>query len=140
MPTEIEVLMAEKVRQIVPPWSRCGWSLRHRGDHERHPLARGYTGRDKIVKFEGCYHGHADSLLVKAGSGALTLGQPNSQAYRPISPSTRSPVCLTIWTRCVKPSPSMAADRLYTIVEPVAGNMNCIPPVARLPWKELRHL
>ncbi len=52
--------------------------LRYRSHHERHSPARGFTGRDKIIKFEGCYHGHADCLLVKAGSGALTLGQPNS--------------------------------------------------------------
>lgn len=51
-------------------------------------LARGYTGRDSIIKFEGCYHGHSDSLLVKAGSGALTFGVPNSRAFRRPSPST----------------------------------------------------
>ena len=72
-------------------------------------LARGYTGRDKIVKFEGCYHGHADSCWSRLAPAPLTLGQPTARAYPPISPNTRSPVCLTIWTRCAKPSPSTAA-------------------------------
>jgi glutamate-1-semialdehyde 2,1-aminomutase len=92
-------------------------------------LARGYTGRDRIVKFEGCYHGHSDSLLVKAGSGALTLGVPSS----PGVPAALAEQTLTL------PYNDLAAVRevfaeagkqiACIIVEPVAGNMNCIPPV-----------
>jgi glutamate-1-semialdehyde 2,1-aminomutase len=92
-------------------------------------LARGYTGRDKIVKFEGCYHGHADSLLVKAGSGALTLGVPSS-------PGVSAAVAENTLT--LPYNDSEAVSKLFAdigeqiaciIVEPVAGNMNCVPPV-----------
>lgn len=91
-------------------------------------LARGYTGRDKILKFEGCYHGHADSLLVKAGSGALTLGQPSS----PGIPADFAKHTLTATYNDLD-----SVEQLFSeypteiaciIVEPVAGNMNCIPP------------
>lgn len=91
-------------------------------------LARGYTGRDKILKFEGCYHGHADSLLVKAGSGALTLGQPSSPGI---------PADFAKHTLTANYNDLESVEQLFTeypqqiaciIVEPVAGNMNCIPP------------
>jgi len=92
-------------------------------------LARGYTGRDKILKFEGCYHGHADSLLVKAGSGALTMGVPNS----PGIPADFAKHTLTVSYNNldeVKEIFTKYADEIACIiVEPVAGNMNCIPPV-----------
>lgn len=92
-------------------------------------LARGYTGRDKIVKFEGCYHGHSDSLLVKAGSGALTLGVPTSPGV---------PVALAEHTITLDYNDIDQVREAFKevgnsiaciIVEPVAGNMNCIPPV-----------
>jgi glutamate-1-semialdehyde 2,1-aminomutase len=92
-------------------------------------LARGYTGRDTIVKFEGCYHGHSDSLLVKAGSGALTLGVPSSPGV---------PESLAQYTITLSYNDSDSVRELFStdgqriaciIVEPVAGNMNCIPPV-----------
>jgi len=92
-------------------------------------LARGFTNRDKIVKFEGCYHGHADSLLVKAGSGALTLGVPNS----PGVPASVAEHTLTLSYN--KPDEvrelfaEMGDQIAAIIVEPVAGNMNCIPPI-----------
>lgn len=91
-------------------------------------LARGYTGRDKIVKFEGCYHGHSDSLLVKAGSGALTLGVPTSPGV---------PVALAEHTMTLSYNNLQEVEEAFAhvghqiacvIVEPVAGNMNCIPP------------
>lgn len=92
-------------------------------------LARGYTGRDKIVKFEGCYHGHSDSLLVKAGSGALTFGVPSS----PGVPASLSEHTITLTyndSEQVKQVFSDIGDQIAAIiVEPVAGNMNCIPPV-----------
>jgi glutamate-1-semialdehyde 2,1-aminomutase len=92
-------------------------------------LARGYTGRDKIVKFEGCYHGHSDSLLVKAGSGALTLGVPTS----PGVPASLAEHTLTLEynnINQVREVLSEVGDEVACIiVEPVAGNMNCIPPV-----------
>jgi glutamate-1-semialdehyde 2,1-aminomutase len=91
-------------------------------------LARGYTGRDTIVKFEGCYHGHSDSLLVKAGSGALTLGVPSS----PGVPAAVADYTMTLTyndSEGVRQAFSQYGDRIAcVIVEPVAGNMNCIPP------------
>jgi glutamate-1-semialdehyde 2,1-aminomutase len=92
-------------------------------------LARGFTGRDKIVKFEGCYHGHADSLLVKAGSGALTLGVPSSPGV---------PAALADYTVTLEYNNAAQVREAFAeigeqvaciIVEPVAGNMNCVPPV-----------
>ncbi|MFB0975032.1 MAG: glutamate-1-semialdehyde 2,1-aminomutase, partial [Tolumonas sp.] len=92
-------------------------------------LARGYTGRDKIVKFEGCYHGHADCLLVKAGSGALTLGQPNSPGV-PADFAKHTLTCTYNDLASVEAAfASYGSDIACIIVEPVAGNMNCIPPV-----------
>jgi len=92
-------------------------------------LARGYTGRDKIVKFEGCYHGHSDSLLVKAGSGALTLGEPSS----PGVPASLAEHTITLQyndAEQVRQTFAKAGEKIACIiVEPVAGNMNCIPPV-----------
>jgi glutamate-1-semialdehyde 2,1-aminomutase len=91
-------------------------------------LARGYTGRDKLVKFEGCYHGHADSLLVKAGSGALTLGVPTS----PGVPASVAEHTITLEFNnldSVRECFAQVGDQVAAIiVEPVAGNMNCIPP------------
>ena len=92
-------------------------------------LARGFTGRDKIVKFEGCYHGHSDSLLVKAGSGALTLGVPSS----PGVPASLAEHTLTLDyndAEQVRETFRTMGDQIACIiVEPVAGNMNCIPPL-----------
>ena len=102
-------------------------------------LARGYTRRDKIVKFEGCYHGHADSLLVKAGSGALTLGEPSSAGV----PAALAEHTLTLTyndldsvSQCFEQQGNEIA---CIIVEPIAGNMNCIPPQAGF-LEGLRHL
>ena len=92
-------------------------------------LARGFTGRQKIVKFEGCYHGHSDSLLVKAGSGMLTLGVPTSPGR---AARTRRAHAHAVVQRRRPGAASFAelgAQIACVIVEPVAGNMNCIPPV-----------
>ncbi len=92
-------------------------------------LARGFTGRDKIIKFEGCYHGHADSLLVKAGSGALTLGVPSS----PGVPAALADHTVTLeYNNSEQVREVMAeigSEVACIAVEPVAGNMNCVPPV-----------
>jgi glutamate-1-semialdehyde 2,1-aminomutase len=92
-------------------------------------VARAATGRDRILKFEGCYHGHADAFLVKAGSGALTLGVPTS----PGVPSAYADLTLTVPfndLESVKECFAGQGDSIAcVIVEPVAGNMNCIPPV-----------
>ena len=91
-------------------------------------LARGFTGRDKIVKFEGCYHGHGDSLLVKAGSGALTLGIPTS----PGVPAELAAHTITLQFNDLDQIQQVFAEVgdqvAAVIVEPVAGNMNCVPP------------
>ena len=91
-------------------------------------LARGFTGRDKIIKFEGCYHGHADGLLVKAGSGALTLGVPTS----PGVPAAMAEHTLTLEFNNLEQVTTVfdeVGEQLAAvIVEPVAGNMNCVPP------------
>ena len=93
-------------------------------------LARGFTGRDKIIKFAGCYHGHADSLLVKAGSGALTLGVPTSLGV----PNAMAEHTLTATFNDLDSVAAMFAENgaqiAAVILEPVAGNMNCVPPVA----------
>ncbi len=129
-PTELEITMAEKVRELVPSMESLRMvSSGTEATMSAIRLARGYTGRDKILKFEGCYHGHADALLVKAGSGALTMGVPNS----PGIPEDFAKHTLTVSYNNideVKEIFAKYADEIACIiVEPVAGNMNCIPPV-----------
>ncbi|MBD1580812.1 glutamate-1-semialdehyde 2,1-aminomutase [Pseudoalteromonas sp. S16_S37] len=129
-PTETEILMAEKVKELVPSIEKVRMvSSGTEATMSAIRLARGYTGRDKILKFEGCYHGHADSLLVKAGSGALTMGVPNS----PGIPADFAKHTLTVSFNNldeVKAIFEQYKDEIACIiVEPVAGNMNCIPPV-----------
>ncbi|WP_017443702.1 glutamate-1-semialdehyde 2,1-aminomutase [Gayadomonas joobiniege] len=130
-PTASETQMAALVKSIVP--SMDSVRMVNSGTEATMSairLARGYTGRNKLVKFEGCYHGHADSLLVKAGSGALTLGVPNS----PGVPADFAKHTLTVEFNnldSVKAVFAEAGDDIACIiVEPVAGNMNCIPPQA----------
>ncbi|MBQ4844093.1 glutamate-1-semialdehyde 2,1-aminomutase [Pseudoalteromonas sp. MMG005] len=130
-PTETEILMAEKVKALVPSIEKVRMvSSGTEATMSAIRLARGYTQRDKILKFEGCYHGHADSLLVKAGSGALTMGVPNS----PGIPEDFAKHTLTVSFNDleeVKAIFSEYKDEIACIiVEPVAGNMNCIPPQA----------
>lgn len=129
-PTKTEIKMAELVSEMVPSMEQLRMvSSGTEATMSAIRLARGFTGRDKILKFEGCYHGHADSLLVKAGSGALTLGQPSS----PGVPADFAKHTLTATFNDLESvralfdaNPEQIA---CIIVEPVAGNMNCIPPV-----------
>jgi len=128
-PTELEIELAEKICEILPSMEMVRMvSSGTEATMSAIRLARGFTGRDKIVKFEGCYHGHADSLLVKAGSGALTLGIPNS----PGVPASLAEHTLTLDyndPESVKQTfATMGKEIACIIVEPVAGNMNCIPP------------
>ncbi len=130
-PTELEISMAELVSELVPSMEQIRMvSSGTEATMSAIRLARGYTGRDKIIKFEGCYHGHADSLLVKAGSGALTLGQPSS----PGVPADFAKYTLTATFNDLDSVRELFAanqgEIACIIVEPVAGNMNCIPPVA----------
>ncbi|RME35678.1 MAG: glutamate-1-semialdehyde-2,1-aminomutase [Gammaproteobacteria bacterium] len=129
-PTAIETAMAEKVCELVPSIEKVRMvSSGTEAAMSAIRLARGYTGRDLIVKFEGCYHGHADSLLVKAGSGALTLGVPTS----PGVPADLARHTLTLRYNDlgqVREAFDEMGDRIAcVIVEPVAGNMNCVPPL-----------
>jgi glutamate-1-semialdehyde 2,1-aminomutase len=129
-PTAIETVMAEKIRELMPAIELVRMvSSGTEATMSAIRLARGFTGRDAIVKFEGCYHGHSDALLVKAGSGALTLGVPSSPGV---------PASLAQHTLTLPFNDAVAVRELFAhrgaeiaciIVEPVAGNMNCVPPV-----------
>ncbi len=128
-PCPAEIEMAELVSKLVPSMEMLRMvSSGTEATMSAIRLARGYTGRNTIVKFEGCYHGHADSLLVKAGSGALTLGVPNS----PGVPADFAKYTLTCefnnLTELTEIFAQHGNDIACIIVEPVAGNMNCIPP------------
>ncbi len=128
-PTEIETFMAQKVCELVPSVEMVRMvSSGTEATMSAIRLARGFTGRDKIVKFEGCYHGHSDSLLVKAGSGALTFGVPSS----PGVPAALAADTVTLTyndSDAVKNTFAEIGEQIACIiVEPVAGNMNCIPP------------
>ncbi len=129
MPTEIETEIAalavsmvpniHKIRFVNSGTEACMSAVR---------LARGYTGRDKIIKFAGCYHGHSDSFLIQAGSGAVTFGTPNSPG---VTAGTAKDTLLARYndidsvTQLIKANPDEIA---CIIIEPVAGNMGCIPP------------
>ncbi|MEQ9023539.1 MAG: glutamate-1-semialdehyde 2,1-aminomutase, partial [Pseudomonadales bacterium] len=128
-PTAIESEVAQEICKLVPGIEMVRMvSSGTEATMSALRLARGYTGRDKIIKFEGCYHGHSDSLLVKAGSGALTFGVPSS----PGVPAALAEHTLTLTFNdpdSVKQVFSEQGDQIAcVIVEPVAGNMNCIPP------------
>lgn len=130
MPTELETKIAELAVSMVPNIDKirfvnsgteaCMSAIR---------LARGFTGRDKIIKFAGCYHGHSDSFLIQAGSGAVTFGSPNSPG---VTQGTAKDTLLATYndlqnvTEIFEANPGGIAA---IIIEPVAGNMGCIPPV-----------
>ena len=129
-PTELELQLAEKLCSLVPGMEMI--RMVNSGTEATMSairLARAYTDRDKIVKFEGCYHGHSDSLLVKAGSGALTMGEPSSPGV---------PKCLAEHTITLPYNNIQMVNELFEnigseiaaiIVEPVVGNMICVPPI-----------
>jgi len=129
-PTELETVMAKKICKLVPSIEQVRMvSSGTEATMSAIRLARGYTGRNKIVKFEGCYHGHSDALLVKAGSGALTLGVPSSPGI---------PTAVAADTITLSYNDSESVKQAFTeygeqiaaiIVEPVAGNMNCVLPM-----------
>src|SRR5579872_5171722 len=128
-PTEAEVEMAEAIRAAVPSIEMV--RLVNSGTEATMSairVARGFTKRDLIVKFEGCYHGHVDSLLVKAGSGVATLGLPDS----PGVPKGFSDTTVSLpfnSTEAIEQAFRVHADRIAAvIVEPVVGNMGCVPP------------
>ncbi|HEY3851041.1 MAG TPA: glutamate-1-semialdehyde 2,1-aminomutase [Steroidobacteraceae bacterium] len=128
-PTELETDLARKVTELMPSIELVRFvSSGTEATMSAIRLARGFTGRETIVKFEGCYHGHSDSLLIKAGSGALTFGVPTSPGV---------PRALAAHTVTLDYNDSdqvrdafrqIGAEIACVIVEPVAGNMNCIPP------------
>ncbi len=130
-PTELEIELAELLCNIMPNMDLV--RMVNSGTEATMSairLARGFTGRDNIVKFEGCYHGHSDSLLVKAGSGALTLGVPSS----PGVPKSLADHTITLTyndSLGLKEAFEQFGDSLAcVIVEPVTGNMNCVLPEA----------
>ena len=129
-PTEIETTVARKIIDLVPSIElvrMCSSGTEATMSAIR--LARGFTGRSKIVKFEGCYHGHSDSLLVKAGSGMLTLGVPTSPGVPPELAAHTVTLSYNDADQVRAAFAEIGAGIACVIVEPVAGNMNCIPPL-----------
>jgi Glutamate-1-semialdehyde aminotransferase len=129
-PTEIEIAMADKLCALVPSMQLV--RMVNSGTEATMSairLARGFTGRDKILKFEGCYHGHADALLVKAGSGALTLGVPTSPGVPVALAEQTVTVAYNDLDQVRDVFAGVGSQIACIIVEPVAGNMNCVPPV-----------
>src|SRR5262249_38899536 len=128
-PTEAEIELAEEVKAAVPSIELVRMvSSGTEATMSAIRLARGYTGRDRIVKFEGCYHGHTYSLLVKAGSGLATFGTPDSAGVP--SGVARDTIVLPYNDdAAVREAFSQEGDQISCIiVEPVAGNMGCVPP------------
>ena len=128
-PTEIETTLAQKICELIPSIDKVRMvSSGTEATMSALRLARGFTGRDKIIKFEGCYHGHSDSLLVKAGSGALTFGVPTS----PGVPAALAELTITLPFNDLESLKEVfkqvGEEVAAVIIEPIAGNMNFIPP------------
>ena len=129
-PTEIEVKMAQLVTEMVPSVEMV--RMVNSGTEATMSairLARGHTGRNKIVKFEGCWHGHADSFLIQAGSSALTMGAPSSPGVTPGTAADSITVPFNDLEAVEKAVVENRDEIAAVIVEPVAGNMGVIPPV-----------
>lgn len=129
-PTEGEILLAERIVELIPSIERV--RMVNSGTEATMSairLARGFTGRDLIVKFTGCYHGHSDSLLVKAGSGLLTLGIPNSPGVPEAVAASTLTLPFNDLPALEQVFASYPGQIACVIVEPVAGNMGCIPPL-----------
>jgi len=130
-PTELETQMAARIRELVPSMEQVRMvSSGTEATMSAIRLARGFTGRDRILKFEGCYHGHSDSLLVKAGSGALTLGEPSSPGVPAVLAELTITLSYNDLDQVRDTFARIGEEIACIIVEPVAGNMNCIPPRA----------
>ncbi|HVN41986.1 MAG TPA: glutamate-1-semialdehyde 2,1-aminomutase, partial [Steroidobacteraceae bacterium] len=128
-PTEIETVVARRIIEMVPSIELVRMvSSGTEATMSAIRLARGYTGRHKIIKFEGCYHGHSDSLLVKAGSGMLTLGVPTSPGVPPELAAHTVTLGYNDVEQVRAAFREIGPQVACVIVEPVAGNMNCIPP------------
>jgi len=130
-PTEIETQMAETICSIVPSIEMV--RMVNSGTEATMSairIARGATGRNKIVKFEGCYHGHSDALLVKAGSGALTMGEPDSAGVPAGFAADTITVAFNDSEQIKAAFDAEGANIAAVIIEPVAGNMSCVPPKA----------
>lgn len=130
-PTELEVEMAELLVRLVPGLELV--RLVNSGTEATMSalrLARGFTGRSRVVKFEGCYHGHADSLLVKAGSGALTLGLPDSAGVPPQTAAQTLVLSYNDTAQLESAFGEFGESIACVVVEPIAGNMNLVTPSA----------
>jgi glutamate-1-semialdehyde 2,1-aminomutase len=130
-PCVLETRIAEKICELVPSIDKVRMvSSGTEATMSAIRLARGHTGRDKIIKFEGCYHGHSDSLLIKAGSGALTLGVPSS----PGVPASLAEHTITLPFNDIDALGAVFGEIgeqiACVIIEPIAGNMNMVPPIA----------
>jgi glutamate-1-semialdehyde 2,1-aminomutase len=128
-PTELETRLARRVIELMPSIELVRFvSSGTEATMSALRLARGFTGRDTIVKFEGCYHGHSDSLLIKAGSGALTLGIPTSPGVPKALANHTVTLNYNDIDQVQRVLRQIGAEVACVIVEPVAGNMNCVPP------------
>jgi glutamate-1-semialdehyde 2,1-aminomutase len=128
-PTELETRLARRVIELMPSMELVRFvSSGTEATMSAIRLARGFTGRDTIVKFEGCYHGHSDSLLIKAGSGALTLGVPTSPGVPKALANHTVTLTFNDAEQVREVFRRIGEQIACIIVEPVAGNMNCVPP------------
>ncbi|HEY2783262.1 MAG TPA: glutamate-1-semialdehyde 2,1-aminomutase [Steroidobacteraceae bacterium] len=128
-PTELETRLARRVVELMPSIELVRFvSSGTEATMSAIRLARGFTNRDTIVKFEGCYHGHSDSLLIKAGSGALTLGVPTSPGVPKALANHTVTLNFNDIDQVQKVFRQIGEQIACVIVEPVAGNMNCVPP------------